>query len=279
MSDLGLYEIDNIYCGECVDMMGKLPDNCIDLTVTSPPYDLVDEDMITHPGNGLRDYNGYDWDFVSVAKELWRVTKLGGVVVWVVGDATVEGSETGTSFRQALYFKELGFKLHDTMIYQKISAFPENNRYRQNFEFMFVFSKGHLSIFNPLQVKSKKPGEKRYTERQKNGKLQYPKNQRLSSTMRDKFNIWDFEVASNGIDRNFKEAPAQFPEALARDHIISWSNPNALILDPFMGSGTTAKMAIEQDRHYLGFDISQEYVDLANKRTRGARIPLPGMNL
>lgn len=100
-----------ITLGDCVELMKEIPDDFIDLTVTSPPYD------------NLRDYNNeMTWNFEKfkeVAKELFRITKPGGVVVWVVGDATIKGSETGTSFRQALFFKDCGFNLHDTMIYKK----------------------------------------------------------------------------------------------------------------------------------------------------------------
>jgi site-specific DNA-methyltransferase (adenine-specific) len=287
---LGPYEIDNIYTGECSAMMAEMPDNCIDLTVTSPPYDNVDENMVTHSGKGLRDYQGYEWDFVSVAKELWRVTKVGGVVVWVVGDATVNGSETGSSFRQALYFKEVGFRLADTMIYQKISPFPIKSLYHQAFQFMFLLSKEYINCFNPIFEKRDIESSKRIsssrrtslTSRNKDGILkQLDKSglNRMNSRdpeNRKKINIWKIDAASGQStkDKIAYQHPAIFPEALARDHIISWSNPGAIVLDPFMGSGTVAKMAIEQGRHYLGFDISQEYVDLAERRVKGARVPL-----
>ena len=122
-------EINKIYNENCLETMAKMPDNFIDLTVTSPPYD------------NLRTYKGYSFDFENVAKELYRITKIGGVVVWIVGDATIKGSETGTSFRQALFFKEIGFNLHDTMIYQKSVPPMNDKRYQHNFEYMFVFVK------------------------------------------------------------------------------------------------------------------------------------------
>jgi site-specific DNA-methyltransferase (adenine-specific) len=265
-------------------MMNHLPANCIDLAVTSPPYDLVDENMVTHPGKGLRDYQGYDWDFVSVAKQLWRVTKEGGVVVWVVGDATVNGSETGSSFRQALYFKEVGFRLHDTMIYEKDSLnFPETNRYTQIFEYMFVFSKGSPAIFNEIADRRNKwaNGIKKIKGHYRNsdGRKKRHNKQNLLQKFGVRFNIWRISGGhqKSTQDKIAFDVPAIFPETLARDHIISWSNPGDLILDPFVGSGTVPKMAIEQDRRFLGFDISQEYVDLARRRVQGARIPLPGV--
>lgn len=133
--------------GDCVEFMKKIEDDSIDLTVTSPPYD------------DLRKYNGYNFDFENVAKELYRISKQGGVVVWIVGDKTEKGSESGTSFREALYFKELGFNLHDTMIYQSDKPPMNHNRYEQKFEYMFVFSKGKPKTFNPIKEKCKYAGE------------------------------------------------------------------------------------------------------------------------
>ena len=280
---MNTYELDNIYCGECSAMMAKLPDDCIDLTATSPPYDLVDYDnsgnLVTHPKNGLRTYNGYTWDFASVAHQLYRVTKPGGVVVWVVGDATVNGSETGTSFRQALGFMEVGFKLHDTMIYHKINPAPQlkhQQRYTQSFEYMFVFSKG-MPICNYISENTSTVRSSRqfYGTRDENGeraKSRYGYRQ----TSKILQNVWSYNVGNSLYKNNDIESdhPAIFPEALARDHIISWSNPGDVVLDPFMGSGTTAKAAKQLGRHYLGFEISQEYVNLANKRLFQTNPPL-----
>ena len=236
-------ELNKIYCGDNLTLIKQLEDNSIDLTVTSPPYD------------NLRTYNGFTWDFEGLAKELYRVTKDGGVVVWVVGDATINGSETGTSFRQALYFMECGFRLHDTMIYEKNSpAYPasaKSNRYTQIFEYMFIFSKGVTKANLICDKANKYAGCKDYSGKLKNPVPEFsPRN-----------NIWKYVTSQNGYKH-----PAPFPEELVRDHILSWSNPGDTILDPFMGSGTTAKMAIETGRKYIGFEISKEYVDLANKR-------------
>jgi len=237
-------EINKCYNENCLDTMERMPNGFIDLTVTSPPYD------------NLRTYNGYSFDFESVAKELFRVTKQGGVVVWVVGDATIKGSETGTSFRQALYFKEIGFNLHDTMIYSKTGMkYPSNDRYHQTFEYMLVLSKGKPKSFNPLKDRKNKyvgihGGEKSFRD---------------EYGMR--FNVWQY---ANGGQNTSKDDvfshPAVFPEALASDHIISWSNEGDLIYDPFMGSGTTAKMAILNNRNWIGSEISKEYCEIAEKR-------------
>ncbi len=239
--------INKIYCENCLDTMARMPDNFVDLTVTSPPYD------------NLRDYNGYSFDFPQVAQGLFRVTKIGGVVVWVVGDATIKGSETGTSFRQALYFKEIGFNLHDTMIYAKKNPVPyHHNRYNPQFEYMFVLTKGKLSKFYPLQEKTKclKTGKYRYPDGSlKNANTPIIKDSKILN------NIWFFSVGQKSFGH-----PATFPEQLANDHIISWSNPGDLVYDPFMGSGTTAKMAIINGRNWIGSEISEEYCRMIEER-------------
>jgi site-specific DNA-methyltransferase (adenine-specific) len=264
-----------IYCGDNSAIMRNIiPDNHIDLTVTSPPYDLVDEDLVTHSDNGLRNYQGYEWDFVSVAKQLWRVTKEGGVVVWVVGDTTINGSETGSSFRQALYFKEVGFRLHDTMIYQSDKPPLTHNRYEQKFDFMFVFSKCQLTVFNPILVTTKHIRSRLRTNRTasdgEKGKAIRPSDKRsfTKKTNHFKGNIWKCAINAYSGDKLSYNHPAIFPEALARDHIISWSNPGDLILDPFAGSGTTLKMAKELGRRAVGIEISEEYCKIAVDRLR-----------
>ena len=228
--------------------MKDIPDKSIDMVLTSPPYD------------NLRTYNGsLDWGehiWKPVIQGLFRIIKDGGVVVWVVGDATIKGSETGTSFKQALYFKEVGFNLHDTMIYEKNSpAYPassKSNRYTQIFEYMFVFSKG-TPIKNLICDKQNKwAGYKDFSGKLKNPVPNFsPRN-----------NIWKYTTSFNGV----KGHPAVFPEKLANDHIISWSNKGGTILDPFAGSGTTLKMAKLNNRNYIGIEISPEYIDIINKR-------------
>lgn len=245
---------------DCVDGMALISDSMIDLTVTSPPYD------------DLRKYNGYSFDFESVARELYRVTKEGGVVVWVVGDATVKGSESGTSFRQALYFMECGFNLHDTMIYEKDTQpchDPRNRRYKQYFEYMFVLTKGKPKTYNEIKdVLNKNAGKviNKATKRLEDGTMRkYP--QIILGDFQARSNIWRFNTDKRGLGH-----PAIFPEQLVLDHINSWSNKGDVVLDPFMGSGTTAKMAILSNRDFLGFEIASEYVDIANKRIRAVKM-------
>lgn len=241
--------LNKITRGDSLDLLKQIPDNFIDLTVTSPPYD------------NLRTYNGFSWDFQGIADELYRVTKDGGVVVWVVNDATVKGSETGTSFRQALYFKEIGFNLHDTMIYQTSKPPMNDKRYQQCFEYMFVFSKGKPKTFNPIKVPSKHAGKiANGTYYSVDGTKKKRHTVREVSPTKVKENIWYM------VQRPGNGHPAVFPEQLANDHIITWSNPGDIVLDCFSGSGTTAKMSILNGRQYIGFEISQEYVDIANRR-------------
>lgn len=260
-------EINKIYCESNLETMAKMPDNFIDLTVTSPPYD------------GLRNYNVYLFPFEEIAKELYRVTKDGGIVVWVVGDETKDFCETLTSFKQAIFFVDnCGFKLLDTMIYGKKSyapAYPTMMRYAQTFEYMFILSKGKPKTFNPLQIPKtissiqRDKTSKQVGFRQQNGEI---KTKRLSNNNIEKSasNLWIFDTGfgKTTIDETAYNHPAIFPEILAQDHIYSWSNEGDIVYDPFMGSGTTAKMSHLQKRKWIGSEMSQEYVDLANKRLK-----------
>jgi site-specific DNA-methyltransferase (adenine-specific) len=252
-----LLDLNKIYNYESVTFMREfVPDNFVDLTVTSPPYD------------DLRNYNGYIFNFEAVANELYRITKDGGVVVWVVGDKTKDGSETGTSFKQALYFKEIGFKLHDTMIYQKKSPPLTHKRYEQEFEYMFVFVKGKLKTFNPIMIPKKymdKRSNKAFGRNQDNN---HDMGFSSDKTERIKGNVWEYLVGGGKSTKDkiaFKH-PAIFPEQLAADHILSWSNEGDLVFDPMCGSGTTCKMALLNNRKYIGVEISKEYCEIINER-------------
>ena len=255
MEKLGPFEVNSIVCGECSELMKQMPRECIDLTVTSPPYD------------NLRDYEGYTFDFGPIASELFRVTKIGGVVVWVVGDATIGGSETGTSFRQALKFMELGFRLHDTMIYQKRNPVPNETgrRYQACFEYMFVLAKERPRVFNPITIKAEifgvfKPGKGGKDFRERGGEMRGAHSLKYNKPHKFKHNIWPYTLGGR------KDHPATFPEDLVLDHILSWSNPGDIIFDPMCGSGTTLKVAEHLERRWLGFDISPKYVEMASKR-------------
>ena len=261
------YNNFSVYNGDCIDVMDDMVNNgiTVDLTVTSPPYDQ------------LRTYNSEStWDFETfkkVAQGLWDITNDGGVVVWVVGDACVNGSETGTSFKQALYFMELGFKLHDTMIYEKnSSSFPArrgSKRYTQIFEYMFVFVKGKIHDCELIADKENKWAG--FTNWGKN--TQYDKDGKLISTNDIKpvpkyslrNNIWKYSVGFN--TKKFGKHPAVFPLQLAIDHILSWSKPEHVIFDPFLGSGTTMDACVETGRpNFIGCEISEEYFGIIEKK-------------
>lgn len=254
-------DINKLYNENCITTMERMNNGFIDLTVSSPPYD------------NLRDYKGYSFDFENIAKELYRVTKPGGVVVWVVGDSIIDGSESGNSFKQALYFKEIGFNIHDTMIYQKTGMrFPEKKRYGQVFEYMFVFSKGTPKVVNIIKDKKNKwAGHTNWGHgghRLKNGEMVIKPKAKPYPEYGARFNVW---IYKNGYgfgtrDKIAYKHPATFPEALAKDHILSWSNPMDIVYDPMAGSGTVPKMAILNNRQYIGSEISKEYYDIANER-------------
>lgn len=253
--------INKILEGNSVEVMKSFGDNVIDLTVTSPPYD------------DLRNYKGYVFPFEEMAKELYRVTKPGGVVVWVVADATIDATETGTSFKHALFFKEIGFNIHDTMIFKKKNPIPQiyRKRYNNEFEYMFVFSKGVVKTHNPIMVDCMHAGLELNGTTYKNYSKNEQTREKLAKPVKEKKvkgNIWDYVVGKKQEDQEAKGHPAPFPCQLVRDHITSWTNPGDLVLDPMSGSGTTARVACEMGRNYIGIDISPEYCEIARERVR-----------
>ena len=248
-------KLNKIYNENCLDTMAKMPDEFVDFVITSPPYD------------DIRAYNGYSFDFEKIAMELKRVLKKGGLIVWVVGDKTEKGSETLTSFRQALYFKEIGLRIHDTMIYYKNNPMPQvGKRYHQHFEYMFAISKGSPKTFNPITEPTKYRGLANMKNRGQKGNLNYEKVERTKE--KKVGNVFCYSVGG-GISTKDKIAykhPAIFPEKLAIDQIKTWTNEQDLVYDPFLGSGTTAKIAGLLNRNWLGSEISTAYVSIAKER-------------
>lgn len=252
------FEDINIYNEDCRDTMRRMKEEGIktDLVITSPPYD------------SLRNYNNSStWNFdifKETAQLLYDITADGGVVVWVVGDATINGSETGTSFKQALYFMECGFKLHDTMLFEKnSSSFPakrNGNRYTQIFEYMFVFSKGKPKTAKLICDKPNKwAGWTNWgnnTNYNKNGELIPTNNIKPVPEFSPRNNIWKYTV---GFNVNDGKHPAVFPFQLAADHIQTWSNEGDIVFDPFTGSGTTAEAALCNKRKFIGSEIDEQY--------------------
>jgi DNA modification methylase len=261
--------MNNIILGNCAEELKKLEDNSVDAFVTSPPYD------------DLRDYNGYSFPFESIATEMYNKLAEGGVIVWVVGDAVLKGSESGSSFRQAIFFQELGLRIHDTMIYEKNgSSFPARrtgNRYSQVFEYMFIFSKGKPKTANLIcDKKNKWSGWTTFgkgTNRDKDGRLVEGKGRKPTPNFSPRHNVWKYNTGKSYTTKDgfaFKH-PAMFPESLAEDHIMTWTNEGDLVVDPFVGAGTTTKMAAINGRRWIGIDMSEEYVEIANKRMEVAQ--------
>lgn len=249
---------------DCLNAMAKFPDNSIDLIITSPPYD------------NIRDYNNSSiWNFdifQNVANQLQRILKQGGVIVWIVNDATINGSETGTSFKQALYFKEIGLNLHDTMIWQKsTNPFQHKNRYINIFEYMFVFSKGKPKTFNLIKDRKNKYGGTKVhgTQREKDGSVRLPT--RIGKKIKEygaRFNVWQI----NEEKKNKTDHPAVFPINLVQDHIKTWSNKNNKVLDCFMGSGTTGVVCKNLNRDFIGIELDQDYFDIAKERIENTNL-------
>ena len=245
-----------LFVGDCVNFMKqKMDEGAVDLTITSPPYD------------NLRNYKGYNFDFKETARGLYRVTKPGGALVWVIGDKINKGRSL-TSFKQALLFQKIGWRIHDVMIYKKKNTpFMRSNAYTNCFEFMFVLTKGQPKTFKPLKEKTVRNGYEMLTFNKKADGIN-KKNWKELKKEKTKTNIWEYAVGLGGTtsDKIAFQHPAIFPEKLAEDHILSWSNKGDLIFDPMCGSGTTCKMALIHDRKFIGVDISKEYIRIAKER-------------
>ena len=249
-------EISKIYNENCIETLARMPGDWLDMTITSPPYD------------DLRDYNGYHFPVDEIAAGLFAKTKLGGVVVWVVGDRTIGGDETLTSFRHAITFQDAGFRVHDTMIYAKNNPIPSDcgKRYRQAFEYMFCFSKGQPAKFNPIMQAIKQEKAFKSFRITKVGRNDLA-HDHIAPKERKVNNIFYYNVGtSSSKDKIAFKHPAIFPEQLAEDQILTWTEPGDLVYDCFMGSGTTAKAAMLNDRRWLGSEISSEYVAIAEER-------------
>lgn len=251
--------------GDSKDVLKRISSDLVHLVVTSPPYD------------NLREYGQLQWDFEAIAREIVRVLRPGGVLVWVVADQTVDGSETGTSFRQALFFMSLGLKLHDTMVWFKgASPFQHKNRYISAFEYMFVFSKGAPATSNLFcDRKNRWAGTKVHgTERQIDGTTKPLSEVQKSKVVKEygaRFNVR--EITPN--KKNDSGHPAVYPLQLAKDHILTWSNPDDIVLDPFLGSGTTGEAALSLGRRFIGIEKHAPYFESAKQRLEKLSTPEP----
>lgn len=262
-TDMGIKKEVNIgncrlLLGDCIDILPSITQ--VDAVVTSPPYD------------DLRDYgNNHNWSFVKftdIAEYLKDSLKEGGAIAWVVNDAVLNKQESGTSFRQALYFQEIGMRLHDTMIWHKGGFnFPESNRYPQCFEYMFIFAKGDLKTANLIRDRKNKTPltRKKGTMRKKNGEIVSRLHIPLTIGKYGlRYNVWDITPEKN----NLTDHPAPFSVALAAGHVQTWSNEGDTILDPFLGSGTTAVTCMKLNRKFIGIEINEAYFDMAVDRVQ-----------
>ena len=259
-----MLDLNQIIYGDNVEILKTFPEDTIDLTVTSPPYD------------NIREYDGFTFNFEELAKELYRVTKPGGQLVWIVADQTKDYDESGTSFEQALYFKSIGFKLNDTMIYQRLARPGKFSRYSQEFEYMFVFCKGAPSTINFLKTPTVARRRLKNSTNRRESDGTIVACSYMADAEKKRGNIWKYNVGAvhSTKDKFSHKHPAIFPEQLAADHIKSWSNEGDLILDPFCGSGTTCKMAKLLNRNYIGVDISEKYCALSRRRVMQDRLEL-----
>lgn len=254
--------LNKIYNENCLKTMSRMTDCFIDLIITSPPYD----NMRSYSGNNF-------YEFERIAKEIYRIIKQGGVVVWIIGDQTIKSNETGTSFKQALHFKKIGFNLFDTMIYLKTprGAVGSNKTYWQAFEYMFVLSKGIPKSINLIKDRQNKEARKgdNGTKRLFNGGLKKVGRGGYGFFGR-RTNVWEYAVGRGHSSKDsiaFKH-PAIFPEKLVKDHIVSWSNEKDIVYDPFIGSGTTAKVAKLNKRFFIGSEINKDYFKIAQQRIK-----------
>ena len=247
---------------DCVEGIKKLPDESIDLMITSPPYD------------GIRKYNGFNYDLHATGKEIYRVLKDGGIAVMVIQDQTKNFGKTLTSFKMIIdWCDNIGFKLFETVIYKKHGGEGAwwTKRFRVDHEYMPIFLKGERpQYFNKEHLKiPSKHGGKTMTgcaTRLTNGKTLKSKKVTIN-LMKCRGTLWNYTTCGDG-SRLKHQHPATFPNKIPFDFIECFCPKKGVVIDPFIGSGTTALAAIELERNYIGFDISKEYCDLAKKRIK-----------
>jgi site-specific DNA-methyltransferase (adenine-specific) len=264
---VGELELNKIYCMDCLEGMRKLPDDSIDLVVTSPPYD------------NLRTYKGFSVDLHSTGKEAYRVLKDGGIAVMVIQDQTKAFAKTLTSFRLIIdWCDNIGFRLFETIIYRKYGTEGAwwKARFRVDHEYMPIFLKGKKpQYFNKklLMVPSKHGGEilTGSGNRRTTGETTKTVTRPINPT-KCRGTIWDYLMAGDK-DPLKRKHPAPFPDQIPIDFITCFCPPKGIVLDPFIGSGSTAVAAKKLGRHYIGFEITPEYCEIAEQRTKRAEPP------
>jgi site-specific DNA-methyltransferase (adenine-specific) len=257
---IGDVELNKVYQQDCIVGMRKIPDGAIDLVVTSPPYD------------NLRDYNGYSVDLNETGKNIYRILKDGGVAVMVIQDQTKNFGKSLTSFRTIVdWCDNVGFKLFECVIYRKNGTEGAwwKNRFRVDHEYMPIFLKGEKpQYFNKdsLKVKSKHGGKimTGFANRKTNGETGKSITKAINE-MKCRGTVWDYLMAGDK-DPVKRKHPAPFPDKIPFDFINCFCPPNGIVLDPFVGSGSTVVGAKKLNRSFIGFDISEEYCNLTRKR-------------
>ena len=269
LQTIGPYKLGNVYCVDCVEGMKAIPDGSVDLVVTSPPYDRT------------RDYNGFSFDLHATGEQIFRILRDGGVAAVVIQDQTKNFGKSLTSFRTVVdWCDNIGFKLFECVIYRKHGTEGAwwTQRFRVDHEYMPIFVKGHRpKYFNkdPLKIPSKHGGKTMTGSgnRQTNGRTTQTIRRAINLT-KCRGTVWEYLMAG---DKNpvKRKHPAPFPDKIPLDFIQCFCQPDGIVLDPFMGSGSTAVSAKKLGRHFLGFDISSEYCKIAETRLNNTDFNLP----
>jgi site-specific DNA-methyltransferase (adenine-specific) len=259
---LGELSLNRIYCTDCVEGMKQIPGSSIDLVVTSPPYDSI------------RNYNGFTFDLHATGQGIHRVLRDGGIAAMVLQDQTSNFGKSLTSFRTVLdWCDNIGFKLFECVIYRKYG--PEGawwrNRFRVDHEYMPIFLKGNRPNYfdkEPLKIPSKHGGKVMTGSgsRRTDGKTNHAVTRMINPT-KCRGTVWDYLMAGDK-DPIKRKHPAPFPDQIPKDFIGCFCPPGGIVLDPFMGCGSTAMAALALGRRFIGFEISPEYCSLAEERMK-----------
>ena len=259
---------DKLIVGDCLNIMKKIEENTFDLIVFSPPYD------------SLRKYNDYTFDLKKTGEQIFRVLKDGCLCAMVIQDQTKNFGKSLTSFRTAVdWVDRIGFKLFETVIYRKhgIEGAWWNKRFRVDHEYIHLFLKGEKPRYfnkDPLRIPSKHGGKTMVGSGNRKTDGTTTKTTTIHvNKMKCRGTVWDY---LNAGDKNKlkQQHPAVFPDKIPYDIISCFSPVKGLVLDPFVGSGSTCVMAKKLDRFYTGIDISSKYIEIAKKRLKEVQMEL-----
>lgn len=278
-----LVEVDRILQGDALSWLRQLPDACVDTVMTSPPYfrqrDYSGQDQIGREATPPQ----YVARLVEVFAECLRVVKPTGSAWLVLGDKYDNGELLGMPWRVALAMREQGWILRSDVIWHKPNAMPSavKTRPTTDHEYVFFFSRSKKYYYDADAIrephvtftdKSRMRGGRRHFN-ERNGTPEQGKNggqsnlhdgrwdQAFHPKGRNKRTVWSIPLSK------FREAHfAVYPEPLVETCLRAACPPGGLVLDPFLGSGTTAVVARRLQRHFLGIECVVEYCDLARRR-------------